>query len=127
MSDKKIHYAKLPKTPGFTDEYHDIYDPETYGRRTLELRFSSKNKASKKMQVNSFSTSWVSGLGCMMLYEVFPCPKFIMVCTLNYDDNKRVIVNKDSKEELLSINAKKLEKCWPWGLQLKNLEMFTLT
>ena len=58
------------------------------------------------MQVNSISAPWVTGLGRMMLHEVFPCAKFIMVCALNYDDNKIAIVNKDIKEELLSINAK---------------------
>lgn len=52
----------------------------------------------------------MSWLGHMMLPEVFPCPKFIMACTQNYDVNGKAIIRKDSEEVVLHITAEGLGK-----------------
>lgn len=33
-------FKKLIKTPGFTNEFHDIYDHVIYGRNMREIRFN---------------------------------------------------------------------------------------
>ena len=45
----------------------------------------------------------VTGLANLIVPKVFPCPKIVMLCTQNYDENRKAIVNQNTQEEILSI------------------------
>ena len=38
----------------------------------------------------------VTGLANLVVPEVFPCPKIVILCTQNYDENKNAIVNQNT-------------------------------
>jgi hypothetical protein len=111
-----IDCRKLVEIPGFTDEYHDVYDPAIDGqRRVISIKHTLCSKATrpKRSDFIKFNpsigaimnkvASWDVGLGCMLLPEVFPCPEIVLICAENYDEERKTIVNKNNQEEILAI------------------------
>lgn len=128
-----MYLTKLVKTQGFTNGYHDIYDPAIHGeKRIIYIRYTLSNKvadpsrarfivfnAMLKLRTNKIA-SWDVGLRSMVLPEVFPYPDFVMLCTENYDEDKKAIVNKNTKEEIISINVGEFSRLLNLGFEAQN-------
>lgn len=133
--------TELVKTSGFTDEYHDIFDPVLHGnKRTTQIRFTLQYQWETRTKKSANSTRgsnwkvynpkievktnkialWDVGLGHMMLPQVFPCPEIVMLCTENYDQSRRIIINKNTQKEIVSITEKGFKSLLDIGLGAEN-------
>lgn len=98
----------------------------------MKIRYVLSNKAGDQNKVKyivfntmlNISTnkiaSWYVGLGCMMLPKVFPCLEILMVCTQNYDEDRKAIVNKNTQEEILSISEGEFAHLLNLGFEAQN-------
>ena len=105
------------KTSGFIDEYHDSFYPIIHRdlgimgvRHSLFNKWKDLQKGRNYFKYNkSIGThtnklaALVSGLANLVVLKVFPCPEIVMLCTQNYDENRKEIVNQNTLEEILSI------------------------
>ena len=72
-------------------------------RHSLFSKWKDLQKGSKFYKYNkSIAThtnklaALVGGLANLAIPEVFPCPEIVMLCTKNYDENRKAIINKNT-------------------------------
>ena len=104
----EVQLRKLLKTPGFTDEYHDIFDPVIHGnlgimaiRHSLFSKWKDPQKGSKFYKYNKSIAAHTNKLATLVgrlanlaVPEVFPCLEIVMLCVENYDENRKAIIKK---------------------------------
>ena len=113
-----IELRQVLQTPSFTNECHDIFYPVIHGdsgivgiRHSLfsKCKYPQKGRSYYKYN-NNIGThtnklvALVTRLANIIVAEVFPCPKIVMLCAQNYDENRKEIVNQNTQEEILSTN-----------------------
>ena len=105
-----IELRQVLQTPGFTDECHDIFYPIIHGdsgimaiRHSLFSKWKDPQKGRIYYKYNSSIrahknklVALVTGLANLVVLEVFPCPKIVMLCAQNYDENRKTIVNQNT-------------------------------
>ena len=98
------------QTLGFTDECHDIFDPVIHGdfgimgiRHSLFNKWKDPQKGRNYYKYNNNICAHTNklatldtGLANLIVPEVFPCPKIVMPCTQNYDENRKAFVNQNT-------------------------------
>ena len=96
IKEKKtiIELKQVLQTPGFTDECHDIFYPVIHGdsrimgnRHSLFSKWKDPQKGSKFYKFNKSIgahtnklVALVNGLANLVVPEVFPFPKIVMLC-----------------------------------------------
>ena len=70
--------------------------------RSIKGNFFYKYNNSIGAHTNKLA-ALVTGLPNLTVPKVFPCPKIVMLCTQNYDENRKAIVNQNTQGEILSI------------------------
>lgn len=112
-----IELRHVLQTPSFTDECRDIFYPIIHGdlgiiriRNSLFNKWKDPQKGRNYFKYNkTIGTHTIklvalgSGLANLVVPEVFPCPKIVMLCAQNYDENRKALVNQNTQEEILSI------------------------
>ena len=108
---------QVPQTPSFTNECHDIFYLVTHGDLgNMGIRHSFFNKWKDPQKGRNYYkynnsirahtnklVALVTGLAYLVVPKVFPCPKIVMLCTQNYDKNRKEILNQNNQKEILSI------------------------
>ena len=61
----------------------------------------------------------VSGLANFVVPKVFPCLEIVMLCTENYDGNRKKIINRKTQEVILSITEREFCTLLDVGLGFK--------
>ena len=112
IKEKKdiIELNQVLQTPGFTNECHDVFYPIIHGylgimgiRHSLFNKWKDPQKGRNFYKYNSSIhahtnklAALVIGLANLTVPEVFPCPEIVMLCTQNYDENRKEIVNQNT-------------------------------
>ena len=106
----EVQLKQLLKTPGFTNEYQDIFDPVIHGnlgimaiRHSLFSKWKDPQKGRKFYKYNKSIgahtnklAALVGGLANLAVPKVFPCLEIVVLCAENYDENKNEIINKNT-------------------------------
>ena len=106
----EVQLRQLLKTPGFTNEYDDIFGPVIHGnlgimaiKHSLFSTWKDPKKGIKFYKLNKSIGGYtnklvalVSGLANLVVPKVFPSPNIVMLCTESYDENRKDIIKKNT-------------------------------
>ena len=127
-----IELKQVLQISSFTDECHDIFYYVIYGdlgimgiRHSLFSKWKDPQKGRNYYKYNNNIgahtnklAALVAGIANLAVLKVFPCLEIVMLCTQNYDENRKAIlmlctqnydenrkaiVNQNTQEEILSI------------------------